>query len=128
MKKKIDVLIADRQIDVWNMNIWEKCSFDEAGINDEDEYEIETYLRDEYQERGYDDIEINFVIDIKQLKQELNLNNEDIAGFFGLTKMAYANSSAKSRYEAALCSFYAFVKSKREEEKENKTGEPDNAD
>lgn len=113
MKKKIDVFVSDRKIDVWNeeKNTWEKCSFYEAGIDNEmDKYDIEMYLRDEYQERGYDDIEISFVIDIKQIKKELNLTNEDIAGFFGLTKMAYANSSAKERYEAALCSFYAFCK------------------
>ncbi|MCF8360724.1 MAG: hypothetical protein K9H26_18360 [Prolixibacteraceae bacterium] len=61
--KKIDVFVSDKKIDVWNerKNTWEQSSFDEAGINDEDEYEIDTYLRDEYQSRGYDDIEINFV-------------------------------------------------------------------
>jgi hypothetical protein len=58
--KKIDVFLSDKKIDVWNedMNRWEKCSFEEAGINYEDE--IESFLRDKYQELGYDDIEINF--------------------------------------------------------------------
>ena len=49
---------------------------------------------------------------IEQLKKELGLTNAEIAEFFGLTPGAYANSSAKKRYEDALCNFYAFVKSK----------------
>ena len=49
---------------------------------------------------------------IEELKKELGLSNKDIADFFGLTYAAYANSSAKKRYETALCDFYAFVKSK----------------
>lgn len=49
---------------------------------------------------------------IEQLKKELGLSNKDIAEFFGLSAGAYANSSAKKRYEDALCNFYAFVKSK----------------
>jgi len=52
---------------------------------------------------------------IEQLKKELGLTNAEIAGFFGLTPGAYANSSAKKRYEDALCNFYAFVKSKHVE-------------
>jgi hypothetical protein len=55
---------------------------------------------------------------IHELKKELGLSNKDIAGFFGLTPGAYANSSAKKRYEEALCSFYEFLK--REGEKNNK--------
>ncbi len=51
-------------------------------------------------------------MNIKQLKKELGISNKDIAGFFNLSPAAYANSSAKKRYETALCSFYAFVKSK----------------
>ena len=49
---------------------------------------------------------------IEQLKKELEINNGDIADFFELTPMAYANSSAKKRYEQSICRFYAFVKSK----------------
>jgi len=49
---------------------------------------------------------------IEQLKKELGISNKDIAEFFGLTPGVYANSSAKKRYEDALCNFYAFVKSK----------------
>lgn len=55
---------------------------------------------------------------IYELKKELGLSNKDIAEFFGLTPAAYANSSAKLRYENALCSFYEFLK--REGEKNNK--------
>jgi len=53
-------------------------------------------------------IQIN--MDIEDLKNELGINNADIAGFFGLTPMSYANSSAKKRYESALCEFYEYVK------------------
>ena len=60
-------------------------------------------------------------MNIKELKKELGLSNKDIADFFGLTSMSYANSSAKDRYDNALTSFYAFVKSKCDGEKENKT-------
>lgn len=49
---------------------------------------------------------------INELKKELGISNKDIAEFFRLTPGAYANSSAKKRYEDALCNFYAFVKSK----------------
>lgn len=61
-------------------------------------------------------------ITIKELKKELGLTNTDLAGFFGLSPMGYANSSAKPRYEAALCAFYVAVKSKAgsARQKENK--------
>lgn len=45
-------------------------------------------------------------MDIKTLKKELGLSNKDIAEFFGMSYFAYANSSAKKRYENALCRFY----------------------
>lgn len=47
---------------------------------------------------------------IKQLKKELQLSNSKIAGFFDLTPMVFANSTAKKRYEKALCKFYEHVK------------------
>ena len=68
---------------------------------------------------------------INELKKELDLNNSDLAGFFGLSPLSYANSSAKKRYEAAMCNFYAAIKSKSQElakQKENKTAQTDNAD
>jgi hypothetical protein len=46
---------------------------------------------------------------INELKKELGLTNADIAGFFELSPMAYANSSAKKRYEESLCRFYEYV-------------------
>lgn len=46
---------------------------------------------------------------INELKKELGLSNKDIADFFGMSYNAYANSSAKERYENALCRFYAHV-------------------
>jgi len=45
-------------------------------------------------------------MNIKQLKKELSLSNKDIAEFFDLSPSAYANSTAKKRYETALCRFY----------------------
>ncbi len=54
---------------------------------------------------------------IKELKKELQLSNTKIAEFFNLSPMAFANSTAKSRYEQALCKFYEFVKN--QERKEN---------
>ena len=65
---------------------------------------------------------------INELKKELGLTNSDIAEFFDLTYMGYMNSSAKKRYETALCRFYAFVKSEARGEKENKTAQTDDAD
>lgn len=50
---------------------------------------------------------------IKELKKELGLKDKDIAGFFGLTPMGYANSSAKKRYEDALCAFYVFLRDRK---------------
>lgn len=46
-------------------------------------------------------------MNIKQLKKNLGLSNKDLAEFFGMSYNAYANSSAKKRYETALCRFYA---------------------
>lgn len=58
---------------------------------------------------------------INELKKELGLSNKDIAEFFGLNEMSYANSSAKKRYENALCLFYDFMKAGSAKQKENKT-------
>lgn len=49
---------------------------------------------------------------INELKKELGLTNTDISEFFDLSPIAYANSSAKVRYESALCKFYEKVKEK----------------
>jgi predicted nucleic-acid-binding Zn-ribbon protein len=48
---------------------------------------------------------------IKELKKELSLSNSDIAKFFDVSHNAYRNSTAKTRYENALCRFYEFLKS-----------------
>lgn len=47
---------------------------------------------------------------IKQLKKETGLSQKDIAQFFNMTYGAFANSSAKQRYEIALCKFYSFLR------------------
>jgi len=49
-------------------------------------------------------------MNIKKLKKELGLNNSDLAECFGMTYGAFANSSAKERYETALCNFYLLAK------------------
>lgn len=56
-------------------------------------------------------------MNIKQLKKEFRLDNSKLAQFFDLTPASFANSTAKSRYENALCKFYEFVK--KHERKEN---------
>lgn len=56
-------------------------------------------------------------IQIKQLKKELGLDNSKLAFFFDLKPASFANSTAKSRYENALCKFYEFVR--KHERKEN---------
>lgn len=43
---------------------------------------------------------------IEELKKELGLSQKDLAQFFCMTYGAFANSTAKDRYEKALCSFY----------------------
>lgn len=55
-------------------------------------------------------------MNIKQLKKELQLSNTKIAEFFDLAPTSFANSTAKSRYENALCKFYEFVKEHEPEE------------
>lgn len=47
---------------------------------------------------------------IKELKKELGISQKDIAEFFDMTYGSFANSSAKNRYETALCRFYDFIK------------------
>lgn len=53
---------------------------------------------------------------IKELQKELSFQskgefNKYIADLFGFkTVAAYQNSSAKERYENALCKFYSFLK------------------
>lgn len=49
-------------------------------------------------------------MNIKQLKKELRLDNSKLAEFFDLTPASFANSTAKIRYEQALCRFYKYVK------------------
>ena len=48
-------------------------------------------------------------MEIKQLKKELGLGNKDLAEFYDMSYGAYANSSAKERYERALCLFYSKI-------------------
>ena len=49
------------------------------------------------------------MVNIKQLKKELGLSNKDLAEFFDMSYDSYANSSAKQRYESAICRFYEHV-------------------
>ena len=50
-------------------------------------------------------------MNIKQLNQELGLSNKDLAEFFDMSVSSYQNSTAKKRYETALCRFYNKFKS-----------------
>ena len=59
-------------------------------------------------------------MEINQLKKELGLSQQDLAEFFDMNYGSFANSSAKERYENALCSFYEVAK-KAWEEKNIKT-------
>jgi hypothetical protein len=63
-------------------------------------------------------------MDIQELKKETGLTQKEIAQFFNMTYGAFANSSAKQRYETALCKFYFFL---REGEKKEKP-KPENVD
>ena len=49
-------------------------------------------------------------MEISELKKATGLTQKDIAQFFNMTYGAFANSSAKQRYEAALCKFYSFLR------------------
>lgn len=60
-------------------------------------------------------------MEIKQLKKELNLKDKDIAEMFDMNRMTFANSSAKKRYETALCRFYSRVKVAVTKEKKSVT-------
>lgn len=57
-------------------------------------------------------------LNIKQLKKELGLSNKDLAEFFDMSYGAYANSTAKERYEVAICRFYSHIKKRGEKIKE----------
>jgi hypothetical protein len=48
-------------------------------------------------------------MEIKQLKKELKLSNKEMAQFFDMKLSVYQNSTAKKRYENALCKFYEHV-------------------
>jgi hypothetical protein len=52
-------------------------------------------------------------------KADINLFISELFSFKSVS--AFENSSARRRYEKAICSFYAFVKSKERGEKENET-------
>lgn len=52
---------------------------------------------------------------IEEIKKEFGLSQKDLAKFFYMSYGAYANSSAKLRYENAICQFYEVVKKAREE-------------
>ena len=60
-------------------------------------------------------------MDVQELKKELGLSNKDIAQFFNMTYGAFANSSAKERYENALCKFYSFLEGWRKEKNQDTT-------
>lgn len=66
-------------------------------------------------------------MEINKLKKETGLTQKDIAQFFNMTYGAFANSSAKERYENALCKFYSFLR-EGEKKKNQDTAEVDTRD
>ena len=48
-------------------------------------------------------------ISYKKLKEELKLTNKEVAEFFGMSYGSFSNSSAKERYEKALCNFFEYL-------------------
>jgi hypothetical protein len=56
------------------------------------------------------DCNSQYSVTYKKIKKELGLNDSDIAGFFDMTLNSYANSSAKKRYQNALCKLYMVIK------------------
>jgi hypothetical protein len=58
---------------------------------------------------------------IKELKKELGISDKDIAGFFKLNIGSYRNSSAKNRYDEALCKFYDLIKTIQNENTKTKS-------
>lgn len=58
---------------------------------------------------------------IEELKKETGLTQKDIAQFFNMTYGAFANSSAKGRYENALCRFYSFFREGEKKKNQDST-------
>ena len=54
-------------------------------------------------------------MDIKEIQRKYNLKRKDLGEIFNLTDLVYANSTAKKRYEDALCKFYKIIKDTKEE-------------
>lgn len=51
------------------------------------------------------------LVDFKSIKKEIGITDNDISKMFGYkSKMAYANSSAKTRIENGLVNFYTKIK------------------
>ena len=65
-------------------------------------------LKENYSTSELNIMELNNMT-IQELKKELDLSPKDIAGFFDLSYGSFSNSSAKERYENALCRFYEHV-------------------
>lgn len=62
---------------------------------------------------------------IQELKQELCISDKDIAQIFGLKNLlTYQNSSAKVRYESALCKFYEKIKEVRKDAEKSDLNNP----
>lgn len=70
-----------------------------------------TFLIDASKSTDASKWEVEPLFTIKKIKSELNLTDEDIANLFSYkNKLAYSNSSAKTRIETALVSFYMLIK------------------
>ena len=52
-------------------------------------------------------------MNIKQIKKRLSISDKDISEILGLkNELTYRNSSAKKRYDNAICKLYEIIKSK----------------
>lgn len=51
---------------------------------------------------------------LSALKKELGISQKDLAEFFGMSYGAFANSSAKERYENAIVNFYEYIKKRND--------------
>lgn len=99
-------------------------------VNKNESLVIVNYEDDEsLRERLEDILDDVFTIEVRRtggynslsksaIKQELGLKNKDIAEFFDMSEMGFANSSAKDRYLTALSRFYDFVKAGGQKRKE----------
>lgn len=110
--KTINVSIQDKTVEIFNKDKqnWEKCSFEESGINNEDRDEIESHLTDYLLDREYsaDEIEIVFVDDFDPSRF---LNFRQISNFLAGNFESIRSNSCPKKYSIAVSEFVEFANS-----------------